>query len=68
MMKFREAQKELIKNGFVLNRVKGSHYIYRCKTNPKVELPIPFHGNEINKKVEGNLKCLIKKLKERSIR
>jgi predicted RNA binding protein YcfA (HicA-like mRNA interferase family) len=52
-MKFKEAQRLLLQNGFELKRVNGSHYIYGNGTNT---FTLPHSGSrEMHKKLGKQL-------------
>ncbi len=47
-MKFKEIEKILLKNGWGLKNVKGSHYQYKHQTKPG-KVTIPNHRGDIPK-------------------
>lgn len=58
-MTAKEAESLLLKVGFILNRQRGSHRIYK-KEN--VRIVIPFHtGKELHPKVVKELKNILDK-------
>jgi len=58
----RELVKLFKQNGWILDRIKGSHHIMRNTKTGEV-IPIPVHGNRSLKK--GLERALIKKLGEK---
>ncbi len=46
-MKFREVEKRLLEDGWVLKDAKGSHYQYVHPTKPG-KITIPRHGGDLN--------------------
>jgi len=56
-MKSNELIKLLYKNGWVLDRIKGSHHIYKKDNNT---ISVPVHGNKDLK--IGTLKSILKKM------
>ena len=46
-MKVKELLAWLKKNGWVLDRVRGSHHVFRHKSASR-SLPVPVHGKDIS--------------------
>jgi len=55
-MTAKQVEKKLLENGFMLDRVHGSHKIYVKKGFPPIS--VPFHGNKDLKL--GTLKNILK--------
>lgn len=53
-MKSKELHQMIIRNGWVLIRVSGSHYIYQKEER---RYPVPYHGaKEVGKGIEKKIK------------
>ena len=53
-MKSSELHRLIVQNGWELERVSGSHYIYKKGDRT---YPVPYHGSkEVGKGIESNIK------------
>jgi predicted RNA binding protein YcfA (HicA-like mRNA interferase family) len=53
-MKFKELEKILLKDGWLLIDIKGSHYQYKHK-NKKVKITIPMHRGDLALKTANSI-------------
>lgn len=53
-MKFKELEKILLKDGWFLIDIKGSHYQYKHK-NKKVKITIPMHRGDLALKTANSI-------------
>jgi len=56
-MKARELVKLLVDNGWKLEKIEGSHHIYK---KGKIRIPVPIHGKNIDLRI-GTLNDILKR-------
>ena len=56
-LKPRQVTRALEKHGFVLHRIRGSHYIYIHPNDDTLLVVVPHHGKDIKK---GTLRAIIR--------
>ena len=54
-MTFREASKMVCNDGWILEKVEGSHYHYKHNTKPG-KVTIPYHNGDLPKRVVNSIK------------